>query len=302
METKLYYKQKIIESRVGGFGGSDAKMFYKIGTNGLSSLNDTDKRRIAVALRQAEFVETYTTNAMEEGNKFEQWLIENKYTKESFLENNFYLTLNNLSIVQPRNFKIFAHADFYDIENDTAIEVKYTSSDIDTTIKDYIPQLQWYYLLGVDKVFLVKGTQGVDFKEYEERFIEKDEKIVKILINGIKMIDDFCDVFIYVEKDEWTEGDLLPHEQRAAQLMYNYLEQIKIMEAEVEKQKQMLFEVMDKNGVKSIKSDKYVLTIVPESVRSTFDKKKLLKEHPEINEADYLKTSVVKPYLKIILK
>ena len=30
------YQQKIESSRVGGFGGSDAKMFYKIGLNGLS--------------------------------------------------------------------------------------------------------------------------------------------------------------------------------------------------------------------------------------------------------------------------
>jgi hypothetical protein len=157
-------------------------------------------------------------------------------------------------------------------------------------------------MLGVEAVYLIKGNQGMDFNKHEGRTIIRDENFIDILLRGIKIIDEFCDTFIYTEKDEWTEGDLLPHEQRAAQLMYNYLEQIKVMEAEVDKQKQMLFEVMDKNGVKSIKSDKYVLTIVPESVRSTFDKKKLLKEHPEINEADYLKTSKVKPYLKIILK
>ena len=74
------------------------------------------------------------------------------------------------------------------------------------------------------------------------------------------------------------------------------------MEDEVENQKQLLLEVMMKNNVKSLRHEDYIVTVVPESVRSTFDKKKLLAEHPEINEADYLKTSKVKPYLKITLK
>ncbi len=299
MKTKTEQKQEIVNTRVGGFGGSDAKMFYKVGLNGLSALSDTDKRRIAVALGQAEYVEIPATAAMEAGNEFERWLAVNSYTVETGWKNNFYLVSNT---VQARNFKLFAHPDFYDDVNKIAIEAKYTSSDIDTTINDYMPQLQWYYLLGVKNVYLVKGTQGENFNKSEGRTIKRDDNYINILSEGIKIIDEFCDTFIYTEKDEWTEGDLLPHEQRAAQLMYNYLEQIKIMEAEVEKSKQLLFDVMDKNGVKSIKSDKYVLTIVPESVRSTFDKKKLLKEHPEINEKDYLKTSKVKPYLKIILK
>jgi len=299
MKTKTEQKQEIINTRVGGFGGSDAKMFYKVGLNGLSALSDTDKRRIAVALGQAEYVEIPATAAMEAGNEFERWLAVNSYTVETGWENNFYLTSE---IIKPNNFKIFAHADFYDDVNKIVVEAKYTSSSLEQTENDCIAQLQWYYMLGVEQVYLVKGYPGSDFDKFNERFIIRDENFIDILLRGIKIIDEFCDTFIYTEKDEWTEGDLLPHEQRAAQLMYNYLEQIKVMEAEVEKQKQMLFDVMYKNGVKSIKSDKYVLTIVPESVRSTFDKKKLLKEHPEINEADYLKTSKVKPYLKITLK
>ncbi len=299
MKIKTEQKQEIINTRVGGFGGSDAKMFYKVGLKGLSALSDTDKRRIAVALGQAEYVETYTTEAMEAGDEFEQFVSVNYYPVEAGWENNYYLISE---AIQARNFKLFAHPDFYEKTNKIVIEAKYTSSDINDTIRDYKAQLQWYYMLGAERVYIIKGNQGEDFYKHEERQIRRDDNYINILLEGINTIDEFCDTFIYTEKDEWTEGDLLPHEQRAAQLMYNYLEQIKVMEAEVKKQKQMLFDVMYKNGVKSIKSDKYVLTIVPESVRSTFDKAKLLKEHPEINESDYLKTSVVKPYLKITLK
>ena len=299
MKTKTEQKQEIINTRVGGFGGSDAKMFYKVGLNGLSALSDTDKRRIAVALGQAEYIEIPATEAMEAGNRFEQWLDENVYNNKVIWKSNYKLEND---WIRPRNFKIFAHADFYCGITNTVVEAKYTSSSIEETVNDYMPQLQLYYMLMNGSVFLIKGNQNESFENYDKKFIERDERYIEILKHGISLIDDFCDTFVYQEKDEWTEGDLLPHEQRAAQLMYNYLEQIKIMEAEVEKSKQLLFDVMDKNGVKSIKSDKYVLTIVPESVRSTFDKKKLLKEHPEINEKDYLKTSKVKPYLKIILK
>ena len=299
-EEQQKQKREIVETRKGGFGGSDARMFYKVGLKGLSALSDTDKRRIAVALAlgQAEYIEIPATEAMEAGNEFERWL-RSKYSEENGWESNYKLESD---FIKPRNFKIFAHADFYDIENDIVIEAKYTASDLKTTISDYMPQLQWYYLLGVDKVYLVKGYQDEPFELYDEKFIERDDKFIEILRNGISLIDDFCNDFVYKEKDEWTTFDLMPHEQAAAEVMFNYLSQIKKMEEEVEKQKAIMLDLMLKNGVKSLKSDGYTLTVVPESIRSTFDKDKLLKKHPEINESDYLKTSIVKPYLKITLK
>jgi hypothetical protein len=297
-EEQQKQKREIVETRKGGFGGSDARMFYKVGLKGLSALSDTDKRRIAVALGQAECIEIPATEAMEAGNEFERWL-RSKYSEENGWESNYKLESD---FIKPRNFKIFAHADFYDIENDIVIEAKYTASDLKTTISDYMPQLQWYYLLGVDKVYLVKGYQDEPFELYDEKFIERDDKFIEILRNGISLIDDFCNDFVYKEKDEWTTFDLMPHEQAAAEVMFNYLSQIKKMEEEVEKQKAIMLDLMLKNGVKSLKSDGYTLTVVPESIRSTFDKDKLLKKHPEINESDYLKTSIVKPYLKITLK
>jgi hypothetical protein len=297
-EEQQKQKREIVETRKGGFGGSDARMFYKVGLKGLSALSDTDKRRIAVALGQAECIEIPATEAMEAGNEFERWL-RSKYSEENGWESNYKLESD---FIKPRNFKIFAHADFYDIENDIVIEAKYTASDLKTTISDYMPQLQWYYLLGVDKVYLVKGYQDEPFELYDEKFIERDDKFIEILRNGISLIDDFCNDFVYKEKDEWTTFDLMPHEQAAAEVMFNYLSQIKKMEEEVEKQKAIMLDLMLKNGVKSLKSDGYTLTVVPGSIRSTFDKDKLLKKHPEINESDYLKTSIVKPYLKITLK
>jgi uncharacterized protein YdeI (YjbR/CyaY-like superfamily) len=292
-------KREIVETRKCGFGGSDAKMFYKVGLKGLSALSDTDKRRIAVALGQAEYIEIPATEAMEAGNKFEKWLGENVYNNKVIWKSNYKLEND---WIRPRNFKIFAHADFYCGITNTVVEAKYTSSSLKETVNDYMPQLQLYYILMNGSVFLIKGNQNEQFENYDKQFIERDERYIEILKHGIGLIDDFCDTFVYQEKDEWTTFDLMPHEQAAADVMFNYLSQIKKMEEEVEKQKAIMLDLMLKNGVKSLKSDGYTLTVVPESIRSTFDKAKLLKEHPEINESDYLKTSVVKPYLKITLK
>ena len=54
----MTHKTEIITSRKGGFGGSDAKMFLKVGKNGIESLSETDKMRIAVALGQIPYKET----------------------------------------------------------------------------------------------------------------------------------------------------------------------------------------------------------------------------------------------------
>lgn len=293
-------KQEIIDSRKGGFGGSDADMFARVGLNGLSALTDTDKKRIAVALGQIEYVPIRPTEAMERGNDFEDYVA--KYLL-SYQASDWQCEVV-IEKKLARNFRTFAHADFYFEGFNSVVETKCTSGTLEEVIERYMPQLQWYYLLGVNEVYLWKGDQKkeFDFETIEDVEIERNEQLIQRLENGIKLIDDFCENFQYVEKDEWTIFDLLPHEQKAAEVMFNYLSTIKKMEDEVDKQKKLLLEVMMKNNVKSLRHEDYIVTVVPESVRSTFDKKKLLAEHPEINEADYLKTSKVEPYLKITLK
>ncbi len=289
-------KQEIIATRNGGFGGSDAKMFYKVGQKGIEALSDTDKRRIAVALGQVEHIETPTTEAMEAGNEFEKWLAENIYPGG---KNNFRIEPEKpLST----NFNIFAHADFYYSWTKTVIEAKYTSSYAEQTIQDYMAQLQWYYMLGADQVYLNKGYQGQPFEINGEIFIKRNQGYIEKLIKGIKLIDDFCETFVYEPKDEWGINDLLPYEQSAVVKMTSVLSEIKRMEQEAEELKSKLLDTMLKYNVKSLKHDDYTLTVVPGGVTSRFNKAKLLKDHPEINESDYTTLSERKAYLKINLK
>lgn len=295
------HQQKIEASRVGGFGGSDAKMFYKIGLNGLSALSNTDKLRIRVAKGIDEYKPIPQTEAMQKGHDFEDWFAEEfseemiGFTREHRVESESSLAIN---------FNVFAHADFFNIKKEWAVELKCVSN-VDTVQDDYMAQLQWYFMLGCSRVgMVVCDSKAESFEDglQEPIKIKPNENYIETLKHGIKLLDDNWDNIDLKIGDEWDESDLFPSEQKEVQLMTSYLQQIKAMEAQIEESKAKLLEMMQKSGVKSIKSDSYNITVVPDGTTSRFDKKKLLKDHPEINEADYTATSERKAYLKITLK
>jgi hypothetical protein len=300
-ELKQAHQQKIEQSRVGGFGGSDARMFYKIGLNGLSALSNTDKMRIRVAKGIDEYKPIMQTEAMQKGHDFEDWFAEEFMEDLSEFKREHRVEPESAFAI---NFDIFAHADFYSIEDRRAIELKCVS-DVGKVHNDYMAQLQWYYMLGCKGVGLIVCDSKFDnFEEglQEPAGVEKNKHYIEMLRHGIKLLDDNWDNLDLKIGDEWDESDLFPSEQKEVQLMTSYLQQIKSMEAQIEESKTKLLEMMTKSGVKSIKSDAYNITVVPDGTTSRFDKKKLLKDHPEINEADYTATSERKAYLKITLK
>src|SRR5690554_4327306 len=132
-------KNEIERTRVGGFGGSDAAMFYRVGLNGIGALTDSDKKRIAVALGQIEYEPIPTNSAMEAGNAFEAYLAGNEFAE---YDNNFLLEAD----FTPRNFRILAHADFTrffdDAQEFVVLEAKYTGASLVDTKQTYMGQLQ----------------------------------------------------------------------------------------------------------------------------------------------------------------
>jgi hypothetical protein len=70
----------------------------------------------------------------------------------------------------------------------------------------------------------------------------------------------------------------------------------------VEEKKNNLLHFMQDNGVKSINSENYIITHVPAGTTSRFNKAKLLKDHPEIDESKYTTVSERKEYVTIKLK
>jgi hypothetical protein len=283
-----------------GLGGSDAAMVYKVGLYGLQSLTNTDKERLAIMTGQKEFVPSFINQAMENGHLFEDF-----YEIFCLKDKMIYEKEKLLTLKTNLNFSIFAHADFFTFG--TVNECKCTKNSIDKTIEIYQPQLQWYYLFDeVKNVNLIHHPQINENEQFKyenitEVFIERDNKIIDILINGINSLNDFVEDFIYEKKEELTEDDLLFYEKKAVLTLYNKLSEIKKMETEAEKLKSDLLQMMKTYGVKSIKSDKYTISYVPESEARTFDKSKFFKDHPKFSESDYLKISKKNDYLTIKL-
>lgn len=190
-EQAQKHAQEIQQTRIGGLGGSDAAIVYKIGLNGLKALTNTDMKRLAVMtgkIEQDNWGGNAYTNA---GHLFEDYAesvlpFDGPYEREKVIEQKL-----------AHNFKTFAHADFVSYAKGTTnmivIECKFVQEPTEKVAEKYSAQLQWYYALGAKNVMLYHGTGTVEPFEVAEcftQFIERDENTIAILLNGIKILDE----------------------------------------------------------------------------------------------------------------
>ena len=286
------HTNEIEATRVGGFGGSDAAMFYRIGLKGLAALTNSDKKRIRVAKGIDEYKPIPENEAMQRGHDFEDWYAENYQSAAMERERKFTREL-------AKNFDTFFHADF----SDTFIYELKSSSVFDDVLSIYQAQLQWQHMISAMPVYVVISDSSLPFEKCSEPIeVKRNEKVIEILQNGIKLIDDNWETLDLEVGEEWNESDLMPFERNDINVFTSYLQRIQQLEALAEESKQKVFQFMKDNNIKSLKSDSYTVTYVPESTTSTLDKKKLFTEHPEINELDYIKTSPKKAYITVKLK
>ena len=302
----LQHQNEIERTRVGGFGGSDAKMFYKIGLKGLSALSNSDKKRIRVAKGIDEYKPIFQTEAMRKGHEFEDWYWENHLSER---DRELYQKEFKLHSKLAKNFDIFAHADLCVPHLKVVDELKCLSNTSD--VDKYEAQGQWYFMLGVQQVYFIVGdsTKVMLEKGVEDNspfiktvWVKRDEQFIKTLLHGIKLLDDNWNNLNLELPEEWTSEDLLPFEATEVELMTNYLQKIKRLELMIEEKKASLLQFMQDNGVKSINSENYIITNVPAGTTSRFDKGKLLKDFPEIDESKYTAVSERKGYVTIKLK
>jgi hypothetical protein len=303
----ILHQNEIERTRVGGFGGSDAKMFYKIGLKGLSALSNSDKKRIRVAKGIDEYKPIFQTEAMRKGHEFEDWY----YSKIDDIEKKIVKRELKICSFDARNFGTFAHADLYDTQSKIVEELKFLQDpNIAVAKAQYMAQLQWYYMLGVKEVRLTVGDSNdyplVKFEYSGVRVntvvVARDEEFIETLRVGVNILDDNWDNLNLELPEEWTSEDLLPFEATEVELMTNYLQEIKRLEVLIEEKKNNLLQFMQDNGVKSINSENYIITNVPAGTTSRFNKAKLLKDFPEIDESKYTTVSERKGYVTIKLK
>ena len=291
--TTTTHKQEIEVTRVGGFGGSDASLFYRVGLRGLSALNNTDKKRIRVAKGMDEYKSIQMNDAMQRGHDFEDFYEMSESTSLMSREVLFSAEL-------AKNFKTFFHADFSD--KYYVYELKCVQNP-DNVEKDYEAQLQWQAMISGMKVCLVVCDSTKRFEDYNEPIeITRDENVINILKNGIRLIDENWETLDLNVGEEWSDSDLMPFEKNDIAVFTSYLQRIQQLEELAEESKLKVFQFMKDNNIKSLKSDSYTVTFTPESTTTSLDKKKLFSEHPEIEEWAYLKTSPKKAYITVKLK
>lgn len=291
------HTHEIYRSRVGGFGSSDADMFYKIATKGIDSLSQTDRRRIAVAKGIIPYTPIPQTPAMKAGHDFEDWLFTGNY---KCMEREVLL-LNKIV----EHFDTFSHVDFYDIGTGYVTEAKYSQKSISDVKSKYYAQFQWHYLMGAKIVSLIHGQGHIEPlmpTAIHEVYIERDDAFIEILKEGIYILDRNWDNLDLTLRDEITPADLLPYDKEGVELMTAHLAEIKRLKAEIADYEQRLLLLFEDNGIKSLKSDNYTISYVGPSVRRTFDKEALKNAHPEIDLSQFEKESKVKSSLKITLK
>lgn len=295
------HQQEIEATRVGGFGGSDAALFLRIAKkSGVDGLSNTDLYRIAVAMGIKPYVPVSPTEAMQNGHIFED-----SYARYLDAQGKPYQReVKLIAECQPANFHIFAHADFVFQEkvykkNDTFIfvhECKFIADEEKSAYdvaETYKAQLQWYYMLGAEYVYLVRGCGNPEHPSIQRIEIDENEKIIDQLKLGIRLLDEaISDGWVPEIEEEFACAMSEKMQNIIADYERLKFEKSAIDEKLDELQKQII-EYMAIGNVAKINATLGTISRTADSVVESFDSKKFEKENPELYR-NYIKKSTRK--------
>ena len=307
MEELKNHQQEIENTRVGGFGGSDAALFLRIAKKGgVEDLSNTDLYRIAVAMGIKPYVPVSPTEAMQNGHIFED-------SYERMLKDSGITTYERevklVAECQPKNFKIFAHADFL-INGKTynkpvkkfviVHECKFIADEeksADDVAETYKAQLQWYYMLGVEYVDLIRGYGDPEFPSTQDLIIDKDEDIIDTLKLGIQILDDAIESGWVPEIEEEYAAAM---SEKMQNIIADY-ERLKFeksaIDDKLEELQKQIIEYMSIGNVAKINGTLGTISRTADSVVESFDSTKFKKENAELYN-QYIKKSTRKGSLR----
>ena len=301
---EIKHQQEIENTRVGGFGGSDAAMFLRIAKKGgVEELSNTDLYRIAVAMGIKPYVPVSPTEAMNNGHIFED-----SYAR--MLKDSIWAVDREVKLVaecQPANFRIFAHADFV-INGKSAVkkflivhECKFIQDEektVDVVAETYKAQLQWYYMLGVvEYVDLIRGYGDPEYPSTQSLIIDKDEEIINQLKLGIRLLDEaISDGWVPEIEEEFASA----MSEKMQNIIHDY-EKLKFQKSAIEEkleelQKQIV-EYMTISNVAKINGILGTISRTADSVVESFDSDKFKKENVKLYNK-YIKKSTRKGSLR----
>ena len=295
LEQQQQHQQEIETTRVGGFGGSDAALFLRIAKKGgVDGLSNTDLYRIAVAMGIKPYVPVSPTEAMQNGHIFED-----SYARYLDAQGKPYeREVKLVAECQPKHFAIFAHADF--VIDNCVEECKFIADEEKSAYdvaETYKAQLQWYYMLGVEYVDLVRGYGDPEHPSTQRIEIDEDENIIDTLKLGIRLLDEAIESGWVPEIEEEYASAM---SEKMQNIIHDY-ETLKFQKSTIEEkleelQKQIV-EYMTISNVAKINATLGTISRTADSVVESFDSTKFKKENAELYN-QYLKKSTRKGSLR----
>lgn len=268
-------------SRALGFGGSDAAMVLAIGKKISEGqpLTTTMKRRLRILKGLDPIPEPLSTPETEAGHAFEDEVAD-KLSKNGFSYEREAL----LELDTQYGFKIFAHADFWQSRTETVVECKWTRSMSFEQLKQtYMPQLQWYYMIGVKQVVLLGCVDVEGMRVNHKEIIPMDHTIIDALEYSLRLIDEELDDIVLVINEASDEE--LPKEVRyAVEEMEELKKAIASKEERYKEVSEWLMEWMKDNNITKVNNLDAHVTYTPAGSSSRFDSAGLKKAYPKIWE------------------
>ena len=314
MEEIKSHQQEIENTRVGGFGGSDAALFLRIAKRGgVEGLSNTDLYRLAVAMGIKPYAPVPVTEAMQAGHRFEdsyERMLKDRGDKN--FEREVKIMPHKL---QMQNFAVFAHADFvfYTHEGryynsadyfDAVHECKFIADEgrcIEEVAKTYEAQLQWYYMLGVEFVDLIRGYGDPMQPNIQRIAIEEDETIVEQLLQGIQILDNaISDGWVPEIEEEFIDG-MSDKMQGIISEYEKLIDKKTTLDKKIDELKAQIAEYMTLGNVAKINTPLGVFRRTSDTIVKSFDAKRFEKENAELYK-QYIKESTRKGFVTYTLK
>lgn len=300
---KENHNEEIRATRVGGFGGSDAQLLLDIAAvlREHGPLTLTQKRRLRVAKGLDAPAMNFSTTDIDVGRAFEDEVAARlkdnpqglQWTREAFLTR---------AEVFPRNFAVFAHADFCDIPSMSVKEVKWTRVLTMTGLIDkYAAQLQWYYLLGANSVSLVYHCENHGEPLQGCIDIPRDNKKIQSLKDAVRLIDENWNV-MDLDIKEVRENELPPSVRVSVEELINATRKKREIERKIEILKETISVYFIETTSRRILGDSWSLSYKDANEKLVFDEKNLAASYPDLYASFLVKLSKNKASINVNLK
>jgi len=179
-----------IQNRSGYLGGTDAALVGRLGGGLQVRLNHFLRLAVAYGDLPGRYLfQPPKTEAMEAGHRFEDYFFDD-----------IAANANWISPIQRQHIlrrpmeglpALVAHADGYDAARGLVFELKFSRYQTTEVMKRYHWQLQWYYFLGAEKVWLIHGSGKLpEDIRIAFRTVEKDAQAQEQLMRGLCRIKE----------------------------------------------------------------------------------------------------------------